>query len=194
VGAFQYHVEHDDSKFGKLANDKIVTCNKNVLSMTEHSTGYFVIDPMMQVMRHTPTGIVNEMLTLDGIVLQSVIPKWLGPIDTWPAQMANAARLGYNMIHYAPMQVRGESNSPYSIYDQLALADELFDPSALPDQTSRWEKLGNILKQIETDSGVLAVADVVLNHTANNSPWLQLHPEAGKSSTGKDDTIEQKDG
>ncbi|RKP27705.1 glycogen debranching enzyme [Syncephalis pseudoplumigaleata] len=125
-------------------------------------------------------GVTASALGLDGVVLQSVVPKWLGPLSQWPRQIANAATLGYNLIHYAPMQARGHSNSPYSIYDQLALADDLFaDQPDLTDGEARWQALGRTLRQIEADDGVLAVADVVLNHTADNSPWLQTHPESG---------------
>jgi glycogen debranching enzyme len=123
----------------------------------------------------------TEYLGLDGVVLQSVVPKWLGPLSQWPHQIANAAALGYNLIHYAPMQARGQSNSPYSIYDQLALSNDLFtDEPSLTSEEERWQALGRVLKQIETEYGVLAVADVVLNHTANNSPWLHEHPESGE--------------
>lgn len=30
-------------------------------------------------------------------------------------------------VHFAPVQQRGISNSPYAIYDQLSLSQDLFD-------------------------------------------------------------------
>lgn len=81
------------------------------------------------------------------------------------------------MIHYTPLQQRGESNSPYSIADQLEFADDLF-----PKGTKKEEKDGLMvekLKSIKDEWGMLGMMDVVLNHTANNSAWLEDHPEAG---------------
>ncbi len=36
-----------------------------------------------------------------------------------------------------------------------------------------------ILKIAREQYGLLSLTDVVLNHTANDSPWLVDHPEAG---------------
>lgn len=81
------------------------------------------------------------------------------------------AEKGYNVVHFTPMMHRGASNSPYSIYDQLA-----FDPEAFPNGT---EDVLAIVGKMEKDHGLLSLTDVVWNHTAHNSLWLQSHPEAG---------------
>ncbi|KAA8577165.1 hypothetical protein EYC84_007162 [Monilinia fructicola] len=78
---------------------------------------------------------------------------------------------GYNMVHFTPLQKRGESNSPYSIYDQLA-----WDPECFPNGEKDIKKL---IKSMEVDYGLLGLTDVVWNHTANNSAWLEEHPEVG---------------
>jgi glycogen debranching enzyme len=36
-----------------------------------------------------------------------------------------------------------------------------------------------ILKVAREEYGLLSLTDVVLNHTADDSPWLVDHPEAG---------------
>ena len=36
-----------------------------------------------------------------------------------------------------------------------------------------------ILKSAKEEYGLLSLTDVVLNHTADNSAWLEKHPEAG---------------
>jgi glycogen debranching enzyme len=75
------------------------------------------------------------------------------------------------MIHFTPLQQRGSSKSPYSLYDQLK-----FDPECFPNGEADILKL---TKSMEKDHGLLGLTDVVLNHTANNSPWLEEHPEVG---------------
>ncbi|RKP10033.1 glucanotransferase domain of glycogen debranching enzyme-domain-containing protein [Thamnocephalis sphaerospora] len=179
VGAFEYHLEHDARKINGMPVGRVVKHRDNMLSRSESNTGYFVVEPMLRIHRHGQDDAHAEQLSLDGVALQSAIPKWLGDLDLWPKHMANAARLGYNLIHYAPVQARGESDSPYSIYDQMALSDELFKNAPMLDESARWKKLSETLHKIENDHGILAVADLVLNHTANNSLWLQNHPEAG---------------
>ena len=75
------------------------------------------------------------------------------------------------MIHFTPLMQRGSSNSPYSIYDQLQ-----FDNHAFPRGE---DDVAKLVTRMESEYGLLGLTDVVLNHTANNSKWLEEHPEAG---------------
>ncbi|KAI9353686.1 glucanotransferase domain of glycogen debranching enzyme-domain-containing protein [Obelidium mucronatum] len=100
-------------------------------------------------------------------------------VDKWPAYFESFADAGYNMVHYAPLNTRGDSNSPYSIYDQLSLSFDLFGTDRHLDEKIREKKLRDMLKLAHQEYGILAVTDVVWNHTAHNSAWLQEHPEAG---------------
>lgn len=75
------------------------------------------------------------------------------------------------MVHFAPLMQRGSSNSPYSLFDQL-----VFDPENFPNGE---KDVAEMVEKMETDYGLLGLTDVVLNHTSNNSKWLEEHPEAG---------------
>lgn len=122
----------------------------------------------------------TNSLTLDSLIILSVFGKWMGKTDEWEAQFAEASRRGYNMLHWAPLQQRGSSGSPYSIRDQLK-----YDPTLLLKADAADNGLGEIEAVLEVARekyGLGGVTDVVLNHTAFDSPWLQEHPEAGKSA------------
>lgn len=75
------------------------------------------------------------------------------------------------MVHFTPLSERGASNSPYSIYDQLKF-DSLCFPNGEKD-------VATMVETMEEDHGLLGMTDVVWNHTAYNSKWLEDHPEAG---------------
>ena len=111
-------------------------------------------------------------LPLDALSVCSVLSKCMGTYpDDWEPHLQSIGQRGYNMIHFAPLMRRGASNSPYSIYDQLR-----FDPECFP----RGETdVVHLLRRMEHQHGLLGMTDVVWNHTANNSPWLEEHPEAG---------------
>jgi glycogen debranching enzyme len=146
-----------------------------------------VVDPLLHVSTRrrifTSESITSEPTTpipLDGLVIQSVLPKLLGRFSEWDAHMKAISDLGYNMIHFVPMQVRGASNSPYSIYDQLSFSNDLFEPedrSKSPDE--KIEIVKKTLDKMKHDYKLLSLSDVVWNHTASNCGWLQEHPEAG---------------
>jgi len=116
----------------------------------------------------------SEPLPLDALSIFSVISKFMGEYPTeWDKHLRGIGQRGYNMVHFTPLMERGHSDSPYSIYDQLQ-----FDPACFPKGEA---DVAELVKVMERDHGLLGLTDVVWNHTADNSAWLQEHPEAGYS-------------
>jgi glycogen debranching enzyme len=118
--------------------------------------------------------INGEQLPLNAVAMFSIISKFMGayPKD-WDAHLRGIAQRGYNMVHFTPLNIRGDSNSPYSIADQ-----HKFDPAIFP----KGEKdVAALVSNMESEYGLLSLTDIVWNHTANNSKWLEEHPEAGYS-------------
>ncbi|KAG0344926.1 hypothetical protein BG004_004083 [Podila humilis] len=166
-GAFEYYVEH--SPYTER-NDNVV--------WSRSKTGYFVIDPKLRVKPYDSSESVA--LPLDGLVVESVVPKWMGKFSEWEPHLKTIAKSGYNMIHFVPLQYRGISNSPYSIYDQLKFDPSLFeDADQKKTQEQQTAIVKNMISKIENEYGALSLTDIVWNHTACNSEWLWDHPEAG---------------
>ncbi|KAJ3032025.1 UNVERIFIED_CONTAM: hypothetical protein HDU68_008058 [Siphonaria sp. JEL0065] len=143
--------------------------------------GFVVVDPRLTVPNRQvrDSEHTNILLPLDAVCVLTVVPKWMPVVDKWGAYFDSFADAGYNMIHYAPLNTRGDSNSPYSIYDQLSLSYDLFGTDRHLDENIREQKLKAALELSHKEYGILSVTDVVWNHTAHNSVWLQEHPEAG---------------
>ncbi|KAJ3088189.1 hypothetical protein HK102_009342 [Quaeritorhiza haematococci] len=129
-GVFSYYVEYEKweaDEDGRVINGARRRFRSNV-------SGSIVVDPRLYVPDRSTIPIPQDpkvprrqlLLPLDGIVLLTVIPKWLPILPQWPSHFKSIAQTGYNMVHFAPVNSRGVSNSPYSIHDQLALADDLF--------------------------------------------------------------------
>lgn len=114
----------------------------------------------------------GQQLPIEAVSLFSVLSKFMGkyPGD-WDNHLRGISQRGYNMVHFTPLMIRGSSNSPYSIYDQLA-----FDSAVFPKGE---EDVARMVKRMQSEYNLLSMTDVVWNHTANNSKWLESHPEAG---------------
>lgn len=67
------------------------------------------------------------------------------------------------------IQALGGSNSAYCLADHLQL-DSRYEGT--------WEVVSQLIDKIRCEWGVLSICDIVLNHAANESPWLRDHPEA----------------
>lgn len=91
----------------------------------------------------------------------------------WERHLQGIGARDYNIIHFTPLMERGDSDSPYSICDQLK-----FDPVCFPNGEI---DVTSLIENMEKNYGLLGLTDVVWNHTANNSKWLEEHPEAGYS-------------
>jgi glycogen debranching enzyme len=94
------------------------------------------------------------------------------------------------MLHWTPLQERGESDSPYSIRDQMRYDPSMFvggtesehakEEAAKGKEDGGRAEVEEVLRVAREEYGLLSLTDVVLNHTANDSPWLLDHPEAGE--------------
>lgn len=114
----------------------------------------------------------GEQLPVEGVIVFSTLSKFMGSYPTdWDNHLRGISQRGYNMVHFTPLMIRGDSNSPYSIYDQLQ-----FDTTVFPNGES---DVASMVEKMHTEFNMLAMTDVVWNHTANNSKWLESHPEAG---------------
>ncbi|ORY82459.1 glucanotransferase domain of glycogen debranching enzyme-domain-containing protein [Protomyces lactucae-debilis] len=132
---------------------------------------YIVVDPALT--------INGTQISLDALAIQSVVPKWMGKLTQWSTYLEYMSSVKkYNMLHFCPLQQRGASDSPYSLFDQHKFSDDLFDnvSLSLKDRTAQMEAMVN---DMEHKYGLLSLTDVVWNHTASDSDWLQDHPEAG---------------
>lgn len=159
------------------------TGNTPALENGVEGSGYFVVDPELS---YCP----------DGLACQTYVTKLLGPLSEWKDRLQTAVECGYNMVHLTPIQQLGSSRSAYSISNQLRI-----DSSYLAHGYASLEKMVSyrnsegktkdlkvdqsyvevreIVKDMHKNWGLLAMVDVVWNHTSFDTPWLLQHPEAG---------------
>lgn len=131
---------------------------------TRTATYYIDVSPKL-ILQGSP-------LPLDALSIFSTVTKFMGEYPKhWERHLEGIAGRGYNMIHFTPLMEKGKSKSPYSIYDQLK-----FESLCFPNGES---DVASLVQKMETEHGLLGLTDVVWNHTASNSHWLELHPEAG---------------
>lgn len=165
AGAFAYYVTY--AELPELTTE--LDANKLTSSEKKQSPLYYIdVAPRLS--------LDGRPLPLPALSLFSVISKFMGKYPTdWERHLRGISDRGYNMIHFTPLQVRGDSNSPYSLYDQLG-----WDPDCFPNGESDVQKM---VASLEKNHGLLSLTDIVLNHTANNTKWLEEHPDAGYNLT-----------
>lgn len=117
----------------------------------------------------------RKHIPLNSIRCQTVLSKCLGPINTWEAKLKVAKESGYNAIHFTPIQELGASRSGYSLADQLSVNPEF---AAKPKGKITFTDVEKVVKKLREEWGIVSICDIVLNHTANESKWLQDYPES----------------
>lgn len=84
-------------------------------------------------------------------------------------------------------QELGDSRSGYSLRDQLKVDPSYADsiPNGKGGKNAKpvvsFDDVEKVISKIRTEWSIASICDIVLNHTANESEWLQEHPEAAYS-------------
>ncbi|CAD5115909.1 DgyrCDS4843 [Dimorphilus gyrociliatus] len=129
----------------------------------QDGSGYFLVDPILKV------GEFDERLPLDSITCQTYLSKNLGKFSDWEKRLKVAKECSYNMVHFTPVQSLGASNSAYCLRNQLEFNPEFGKVSV--------QEMKKFIEKMKNEWQCLSLVDLVLNHTANESEWLQDHPE-----------------
>ncbi|KAK0748338.1 glucanotransferase domain of glycogen debranching enzyme-domain-containing protein [Apiosordaria backusii] len=166
AGAYAFYTTY--AELPDLANDLSKT-NDKAKAQTKQTPVYYIdVAPRLS--------LDGQPLPLPALSVFSIISKFMGKYpNDWERHLRGISDRGYNMVHFTPLQVRGASNSPYSLYDQLG-----WDPVCFPGGEKDVKKL---VDSLEKNHSLLSLTDIVLNHTAHNSEWLLEHPEAGYNLT-----------
>ncbi|XP_062509338.1 glycogen debranching enzyme-like [Corticium candelabrum] len=176
AGAFQFIVEYRKYEKG---GSELVT-----------KIGYFLVDPTLRLTKTTT-------LPLDCVACLTLLSKNLGVLTGWKQKLQVAKEAGYNMIHFTPVQQLGESQSAYSISNQLKsnpnfhaskvrpkstklvkTSSHLGDMGHVIEMEEGLKKIGDLTESIRNEWGILSITDVVWNHMAVDSDLLKVHPEA----------------
>lgn len=127
----------------------------------------FLVDPELRYSS-------GKSLDLNGLQIQTVLSKLLGPIDEWQSRLRVAKESGYNMIHFSPVQELSlESNSSYSIRNHLKLVQ-----TATGNGKYGMDDLKKCVEQMYEEWGVLSISDLVYNHMAVDSEFLISSPDS----------------
>ena len=144
----------------------------NAINYTEPV--YINVEPVLVVR--------NQKVRVKELSIMTVLARCLGPLETrWEQMYDNISALGYNAIHFTPIQKYGASYSHYSLADQTLIDDYFFSDHPDKHSLTKEDRISLLKSKVETlkeEYRMLGIVDIVLNHTANNSEWLVHHPEA----------------
>jgi hypothetical protein len=173
---FNYKDNGNEKNYKNYYNENLIQNQiprENLLTKEVH----ILIEPKIKLGKNTE-------IDLDSISMQTVLSKSLGKLDEWENYFKEANLLKYNFIHFTPIQILGKSDSLYCIKDQREINNIFFDltNNVNGNFMNKFEKLKLVkskITQLKSKYKLNCLVDIVLNHTALNSDWLQENPNSG---------------
>lgn len=104
--------------------------------------------------------------------IYNLFPLLAGPLPSWTPHLERARRLEFNWVFINAFYASGYSGSLYAIKDYYTVDPRLLDPAAGPAQ----DQLAQMI-QAAHGLGLQLMIDLVINHTAFDSPLVKEHPQ-----------------
>jgi starch synthase (maltosyl-transferring) len=108
----------------------------------------------------------------EGPRIYNLFPLLAGPMPQWSAHIARARAMEFNWLFINPIQQSGVSGSLYSIKDYYAIDARLVDPAGGTPENQLRAMVGAV-----HSAGMRLMLDLVINHTAFDSPLVRDHPQ-----------------
>jgi len=115
------------------------------------------------------------------ILIYNLFPLLAGSITNWESHLDRIFRMGFNWIFINPFNFPGFSGSMYSIKDYYGFHPKV--SAGLSDGEVRHILMDFIRKS--KSMGIKVMADLVINHTAIDSPLTHQHPRWYQMENGK---------
>lgn len=108
---------------------------------------------------------------VEGMRIYNLFPLLVGPIDEWQKHLDRIAAMNFNYVFINPIHTTGNSGSLYAVKDYYGLNEAFRGPSQKPAD----ELIQGFIKAAE-DRGLTVMMDLVINHTAIDSPLTEEKP------------------
>ncbi len=109
---------------------------------------------------------------MSGPSIYNIFPPIAGTTDQWVRWAEHARRMGFDWIYLNPIQAPGFSGSLYSIKDYYRVNPVFLKTSG----GSGYEEVELAFREMR-QLGLNIMVDLVINHTAIDSPLVKEHPE-----------------
>lgn len=109
---------------------------------------------------------------MESALIYNLFPRLTGTLDQWPRHLDRAREMGFNWIFINPFHYPGFSGSLYAVKHYERLNPDFLPPDAPSDGL---EMLETVVQEAR-DRGLKLIMDLVINHTAVDSPLTESHP------------------
>jgi starch synthase (maltosyl-transferring) len=103
--------------------------------------------------------------------IYNLFPLLAGPFTRWTPHLERARAMDFNWIFINPFHRTGYSRSLYSIADYYAYEPRLIDQNGGPPEAQLRHAI-----EVARSLGMHVMMDLVINHTAFDSPLVSMHP------------------
>ncbi len=113
------------------------------------------------------------MNTTKPALIYNLFPRLFETIDDWTAHVDTIESMNFNAIYINPFHAVGGSNSLYAVQDYYKLNSQFLPNQADVEDFKPLERFTAECKR----KGMKVHMDLVINHTANESPLITEHPQ-----------------